>query len=164
MAHTDTIHQPHFHIGFVVADLEATMREFSTVLGLSWRPVIESTVPLLGPDGVEDLGIRAVYSAGGAPAIELVESVPGTPLEGNGGSVDFHHLGLWTPELRTASEELDAHGWPCVGTVPDAAMDPSRFTLQRSPHGFYVELFDMASAPYPDLLPASVRSTAGSGS
>jgi hypothetical protein len=139
----------------VVADLEATMQEFSTELGLSWRPVIESTLPLLGAGGVEELGIRAVYSAGPAPAVELVESVPGTPLEGDGASVSFHHLGLWTPELRAASEELDAHGWPCVGTVPDADTDPSRFTLQRSPHGFYVELYDMVSAPYPDLLPSA---------
>jgi hypothetical protein len=31
--------------------------------------------------------------------------------------------------------------------------NPSRFTLQQSPHGFYVELFDTAAPRHADLLP-----------
>ena len=48
---------------------------------------------------------------------------------------------------------LDAHGWPCAATVASPESNPSRFTLQQSPHGFYVELFDTATPRHADLLP-----------
>ena len=86
------------------------------------------------------------------PAIELVQSVPGTPLAGNG-DVSFHHLGFWTDRLADSSHDLDAHGWPCQATVASPENNPSRFTLQQSPHGFYVELFDTATPRHADLLP-----------
>lgn len=96
--------------------------------------------------------VYSVYSAGGPPAIELVQSVPGTPLAGSGG-VNFHHLGFWTDRLGDSSHDLDAHGWPCAATVASPKNNPSRFTLQGSPHGFYVELFDTATPRHADLLP-----------
>jgi hypothetical protein len=37
--------------------------------------------------------------------------------------------------------------------VASADKTPSRFTLQRSPYGFYVELFDTATPRHGDLLP-----------
>jgi hypothetical protein len=82
----------------------------------------------------------------------LFSQSPGTPLAGNGG-VSFHHLGFWTDELADSSRDLDAHGWPCQATVASTDTGPSRFTLQRSPHGFYVELFDTATPRHADLLP-----------
>lgn len=92
--------------------------------------------------------VYSVYSEGGTPAIELTQSVRGTPLAGNGG-VSFHHLGLWTDRLASSSRDLDAHAWPCVATVASFDNDPSRLTLHRSPHGFYVELFDAATPDTP---------------
>jgi hypothetical protein len=146
------IHNPFFHVGFVVPDLDATMEEFQVALGVEWRAPIEAIVPLLGPDGVVEANVYSVYSDGGPPAIELVQSVAGTALAGNGG-VSFHHLGFWTDRLADSSHDLDAHGWPCAATVASPDNNPSRFTLQQSPYGFYLELFDTSTPRHVDLLP-----------
>jgi hypothetical protein len=146
------IHNPFFHVGFIVPDLDAAMEGFQVALGIEWRAPIDAIVPLLGADGVVEANVYSVYSDGGPPAIELVQSVPGTALAGNGG-VSFHHLGFWTDRLADSSNDLDAHGWPCVATVASPENNPSRFTLQQSPHGFYVELFDTARPRHADLLP-----------
>jgi hypothetical protein len=146
--------QPFFHVGFVVPDLDVAMTEFGDVLGVEWRPILEAPLRLLGPDGVADVEVRSVYTTGGAPAIELFESVPGTALGGMGG-VQFHHIGLWADDLGAASRELDAHGWMREGTVANVDNEPSRFTMQRSPHGFYIELLETGfPRPYlSDLVP-----------
>ena len=86
---------------------------------------------------------RVSASEDGPPAIELIQSVPSTPLAGNGG-VSFHHLGFWTDRLVRSSRDLDANGWPCAATVASIDTDPRRFTLHQSPYDFYVELFDTA--------------------
>ena len=150
------IHNPFFHVGFIVPDLDAAMDEFHVALGIAWRAPVDAVVPLLGPDGVTETNVYSVYSEGGPPAIELVQSAPGTPLAGDGG-VSFHHLGFWTDRLADSSRDLDAHGWPCAATVASAENNPSRFTLQQSPHGFYVELFDTATPRHADLLPKPSR-------
>jgi hypothetical protein len=128
------------------------MEEFQAALGIEWRAPIDASVPSLGPDGILESNVYSVYSEGGPPAIELVQSVPGTPLGGNGG-VSFHHLGFWTDRLSASAQELDKHGWPCAATVAGADKNPSRFTLHQSPYGFYVELFDTATPRHADLLP-----------
>ena len=148
------IHNPFFHVGFIVPDLDAAIEEFHVALGIVWRAPIAAIVPLLGPDGVVEADVNSVYSAGGPPAIELVQSVPGTPLAGNG-DVSFHHLGFWTDRLADSSLDLGAHGWPCAATVASSENHPSRFALQQSPHGFYVELFDTATPRHADLLPTA---------
>src|SRR6476619_5336386 len=122
------IHNPFFHVGFIVADLDAAMEEFEVALGIEWRAPIDAVVSLRAPDGVIEANVYSVYSEGGRPAIELVQSVPGTPLAGNGG-VSFHHLGFWTDRLADSSRDLDAHGWPCATTVAGPENDPTRFTL-----------------------------------
>jgi hypothetical protein len=152
------IHNPFFHVGFIVPDLDAAMKELQAALGIAWRAPVDAMVPLLGPEGVIESNVYSVYSQGGPPAIELIQSVPGTPLAGNGG-VSFHHLGFWTDRLATSSHDLDAHGWPCAATVARVEKQPSRFALQQSPHGFYVELFDTATPRHADLLPNPVASS-----
>ena len=146
------VHNPFFHVAFIVPDLDAAMEEFRVALGIEWRAPTDAIVPLLGPGGVVEAEVYSVYSDGGPPAIELVQSVPGTPLAGDGG-VSFHHLGFWTDRLADSSDDLGAHGWPCVATVASPESNTSRFTLQQSPHGFYVELFDTATPRHADLLP-----------
>src|SRR4051794_3169575 len=86
------------------------------------------------------------------PRSSLSGRSPGPRLPASGG-VSFHHLGFWTDRLADSSHHLGAHGWPCAVTVASAENKPSRFTLQQSPHGFYVELFDTATPRHTDLLP-----------
>src|SRR3954454_22930029 len=132
------------------------MEEFQLALGIEWRAPIDAIVPLLGADGVVEANVYSVYSEGGSPAVDRVQSVPGTPLAGNGG-VSFHHLGFCTDRLADSSHDLDAHGCRCAAPVASAENNPSRFTLQQSPYGFYVELFDTARPRHADLLPKPSR-------
>jgi hypothetical protein len=126
------IRNPFFHVGFIVPDLDAAMKEFHAALGITWRAPADAMVPLRGPDGVIEAKVYSVYSEGGPPAIELIQSVPSTPLAANG--VSFHHLGFWTDRLATSSRDLDAHGWPCAATSPASTRTPgaSRFTSPRT--------------------------------
>src|SRR6201995_548022 len=101
------------------------MKEFQAALGITWRAPAEVIVPLRGPDGVIEAKVYSVYSEGGPPAIELIQSVQGTPLAGNGG-VSFHHLGFWSDRLADSSHDLDAHGWPGVATVAGPPPPPNR--------------------------------------
>jgi hypothetical protein len=41
-----------------------------------------------------------------------------------------------------------------VSTVVSPENNPSRFTLQQSPHGFYVDLFDAATPRHADPFKA----------
>src|SRR5712692_4133664 len=123
------------------------MNEFSTMLGVEWRAIIDSPL-LLGPEGVSETKGHVVYTAGGPPAIELIESVPGTAPAGTSG-ISFHHIGFWTDDPGTGSREFDAHGWTREATVPNTDTEPNGFTLQRSPHGFYIWLMQTSSPrPY----------------
>ena len=121
-----SIRNPFFHVGFIVPDLDSAMKEFRAALGIEWRAPIDAIVPLRGPDGVVESNVYSVYSEGGPPAIELIQSVRATPLAGNGG-VSFHHLGFWTDRLASSSCDLEAHGWPCAATVANVDDNPSRF-------------------------------------
>jgi Glyoxalase/Bleomycin resistance protein/Dioxygenase superfamily len=149
---SSALRNPFFHVGFIVSDLDAAMEEFQAALGIEWRAPIDAIVPLLGPGRVVEAEVYSVSSEGGSPAIELVQSVPGTPLAGDGG-VSFHHLGFWTDRLADSSRDLGAHGWPCAATAASPESNPNRFTLQQSRHALYVELFDTASPRHADLLP-----------
>jgi hypothetical protein len=86
------IHNPFFHVGFIVPDLDAAMEEFRVALGIGWRAPI-------------DARMTSTHTAGR------------------------------------------------VSTVVGPENNPSRFTLQQSPHGFDVDLFDTATPRHADLLP-----------
>ena len=145
------IRNPFFHVGFIVPDLDAAMKEFRAALGITWRAPAEAMVPLRGPDGVIESKVHSVYSEGGPPASSSSSQSHARHWPLNG--VSFHHLGFWTDRLARSSRDLDAHGWPCAATVASIDTDPRRFTLHQSPYDFYVELFDTATPRHADLLP-----------
>ena len=70
------IHNPFFHVGFIVFDLDAAMEEFQVALGIEWRAPIDAIVPLLGPDGVVEADVYSVYSEGGPPRSSLSSRSP----------------------------------------------------------------------------------------
>src|SRR3954452_23662088 len=78
------IRNPFFHVGFIVPDLGVAMDEFQVALGIEWRAPLNALIPILGGNGVVEANVQSVYSDGGAPAIELVQSVPGTLRAGQG--------------------------------------------------------------------------------
>jgi len=88
---------PFFHVGYVVADLEAAMAEFGGVPGVSWQAVVQRPA------------WRRVFSSGTPPLIELIEGEPGTPWDPALGT-GLHHVGKLTYDLNASIAELTAAG------------------------------------------------------
>lgn len=114
---------PHFHVGIVVADLALARARLADVLGLTWGPVMHLDAVDYRDAGGDDLELPTTicYSTG-APAIELIEEVPGTIWVRNEHS-NLHHLGFWTGALGDDSATLGATGCPLqlCGRAGDAA-------------------------------------------
>jgi hypothetical protein len=70
------IHNPFFHGGFIVPDLDAAMEELHVALGIEWRAPIDAGVPLLGPDGVVEADVYSVYSEVARPRSSLSSRSP----------------------------------------------------------------------------------------
>jgi catechol 2,3-dioxygenase-like lactoylglutathione lyase family enzyme len=144
------MHRYH-HIALAVPRLETGMDEVGAALGVSWRPVQELETTVRDGSGVvHPAPVWVTYSTGGPPAIELVQCIPGTPLDAPAGA-PFHHVGVWVDDLAAESDRLAAAGWTFF-----AATGVGRQALMRGPSGLVVELCDV-SADRPwlcDLLPA----------
>ncbi|HWE70351.1 MAG TPA: VOC family protein [Acidimicrobiales bacterium] len=139
------------HIALAVPQLEAGMAEVGGALGLTWRPVQQTDTTVRDADGVvHPAPVRVTYSAGAAPAVEVFEAIPGTPLDVPVGS-PFHHVGVWVDDLAAESARLEAAGWSYF-----AGTGVGRQALYRGPSGLVLELCD-ATCDRPwlcDLFPA----------
>ncbi|MGW0736822.1 VOC family protein [Streptomyces sp. NPDC002851] len=93
----------HYHVCFVVPELEPAMRDFSNAAGVEWR---EPRTHRLG-----DWEYRLTFSAGGPPFIELIQGPPGSPWDASAGA-RFDHLGFWTSSLEDGAARLERHGLP----------------------------------------------------
>jgi catechol 2,3-dioxygenase-like lactoylglutathione lyase family enzyme len=91
----------YFHVCYVVPDLEASMAELTTVLGVSWQ------APRDRASG--DMRWRLVYTNDGAPFIELVEGQPGSPWHAPDGP-KLHHIGRFTYNLDEGIRQMEAAG------------------------------------------------------
>lgn len=137
-----------FHTGFVVADIEQGMAEMSRAFDVSWTPVEERELPLLGPAGPLRPRLRFAYTREGPPRLELLEAVPGTvwelPPEGVGGTLATHHVGVWCDDLASMSRELEATGSPRLVTYQSRSGDAAGFAYHRLRSGPLIELVDGA--------------------
>jgi hypothetical protein len=123
-----------WHLGFAVLELEPAMEEFGKALSLEWREPRCTRVLVTGDTGAtRQIEVHSAFSAGGPPAIELFEAVPGTPLIQPQGAA-FHHIGYWAEDVAAEKVRLEALGWPCVAW--SAATPTSRtVALHRGPLG-----------------------------
>lgn len=94
---------PYFHVGLVVEDLDAAMKELSSATGLQWANVINREIG--------DWTYRLVYSTTGPPYIELVEGGAGTPWDVSTGP-RLDHLGWWIGDVDAELVRLAAAGVP----------------------------------------------------
>lgn len=135
---------PHsyFHVGLVVADIEATMAELGPALGLEFN---EPHVSVYGGET-----ITVAYARQGPPYYELVQGSPGGRWNSEGCSMD--HVGYFSRDLDADVATLEAAGLP---VDIDGREHGSFFTYHRSPvTGMRVELID--GARY-DWLMRSIR-------
>lgn len=92
-----------FHVGLVVKNLEAAMKEMSDALGITWREPHDSTYG--------EWNIKVVYSIEGPPFVELVQGEDGGPWDTARGS-HIDHIGVWSEDMAQESERMVAAGLP----------------------------------------------------
>jgi len=143
---TDSL-APHYHVGIVVADLEAAKVEMTDLLGVTWGPVLDSAELELRDGAGRDLVLpnRFCYSVED-PRIELMQEVPGSVWECNEHS-NVHHIGFWSDDLPGDSARLAGAGCPLqvCGRAGDSV--PINFAYHRNELGVRIEVIDAALRP-----------------
>jgi hypothetical protein len=145
-----------WHIAFAVDDLDEAMAKFGEALNLTWTPV----KTFEGQNSHADdtpflLRTRLTFATAGPCALELFESVPGTPNEPAKGTV-FHHMGYWTQDVGAERERLEQCGWFHTGGPTTA---DSRAAFFASTLGVFFEACNVTAVRphlekyYPGVAP-----------
>jgi hypothetical protein len=133
-----------FHVGIVVADLDAARARLSTLLGLEWGPIVETAGLEVRDARGRDLVLpnRICYSTV-PPYIELVQEQPGTTWVCNEHS-NLHHIGFFSTALAADSDRLTGAVCPLelAGRTGDAS--PTTFVYHRDVLGARIEFVDAA--------------------
>jgi hypothetical protein len=136
--------EDNYHVGIVVDDPAATMKQLSSLFGYEWCDELGGAVDVTlgGRDTTVDL--RAWYSKT-SPRLEIVQSIPGTvwtPAQGSG----IHHLGYWVDDVAAASAELERHGYQ-TEALGKRGVGAPYWAYLRQPTGLRVELVSRALHP-----------------
>ncbi len=130
------------HIAYAVSNLDRSMSELGSSLGLQWAPVQERRMHITVGDRDLETDIRFTYSVSGPPHLELIEGERGTIWEAAEG---IHHVGGWVDDLTAAASEMP---WPSEASgVSDSGRRPTGFSYHRDPSGTRIELVDGRSRP-----------------
>ncbi|MFN0094139.1 MAG: VOC family protein [Dehalococcoidia bacterium] len=135
-----------YHIGVVVEDIEASMRQVADQVGVTWAGRRTATVTVRQDGRIAPISLEVCYSRNGPPFIELIEG------QGNGvwsaaGGTRLHHIGIYVEDLAAETARLTKLGMTSealgVGADP-ADLAPSLFSYMTSPFGVRLELVDAA--------------------
>ncbi|MFH5879192.1 VOC family protein [Arthrobacter sp. NA-172] len=130
---------PVWHLGLAVQSLSEAMDEFTAILGTEWRPIRTRRLTITDAEGVaHEIDCEVTFSAGGPFALELWQSIPGTPLEAPPGGI-VHHIGIWTEDVHVEGIRLQNLGYPTFAKVGETPL------LQQGPGGLLLELCDLHS-------------------
>ncbi len=133
----------HYHVGIIVADMQAARARLAASMGVTWGPVMHlddvEYRDALGSDLA--LPTTICYSVGD-PCLELIEEVPGTVWVRNEHS-NLHHVGFWSDDLVTDSRSLTAVGCPLHLCGRAGSSAPASFAYHRDDElGIRVEIVD----------------------
>lgn len=100
-----------FHVGVLVTDLDAAMRDLGTG-GLTWAdPRTIDEMPVWTPEaGSRKVPLRFVYSRAGPQHVELLESPADSPWNA-GDRAGIHHVGYWVDDVSEKVESAIDVGW-----------------------------------------------------
>lgn len=128
-----------FHVGHLVPDIEAAMRDLGEPFGLTWTEVVRRDDQRVWTprDGQRRVPLTFCYSTAGPQHVELIEGPEGTPWW-HGDERNLHHAGVWA-DVPALTEDLVARGWElvCSQVSPDEGY--GSFSYVRSPTGFLLE-------------------------
>lgn len=135
-----------FHVGIIVADLEAAMASYSATTGCTWHSVQDRDVTLLV--GGEPLAthVHFNYSVEGPVQLELIQGLAGTPWDAavHGG---LDHVGCWSDDLAGDIDRVTTQGWELLYGADDGEGAVAGFCFLRTPTGQQVELLDVEMKP-----------------
>jgi len=137
-----------YHTGIVVDDFDESLSRLTVLAGHRFAEPMKTNVRLRTPEGESTVELRATYSCGTGPLIEVIQAVPGThwqPVAGGG----LHHLGYWADDIEAESAALSAAGLPleAAGLGPD---DQIVYVYHYGEGGIRIELVDRAVKPVID--------------
>ena len=115
------------------------MGELGRQLNLEWTTVTRNQARVEDHDrGTIIAAYSFVYSRAGPPYIELIESAGDSMWTTS--EPYLHHMGAWTNDLATESEQLELGGWPRVahGIGEDGGI--ARFAFHSTGYGPMIEL------------------------
>ena len=137
-----------YHVGLVVADLDATMTEFEDLMGVRWASQQHRDFPVRTRDGLVQAQFRFTYSThvSGPCLVELIEGPRNTPWDPGDGPWAFHHLGYWADDLAGQSTRLEEAGAVLDATAGEDG-DPRGFAYHLLQQGPRVELVDATRRP-----------------
>jgi catechol 2,3-dioxygenase-like lactoylglutathione lyase family enzyme len=133
-----------FHVGIVVDDLEASLDQFTALLGYEWCDEIHVEQEVELPEGTATVDFQFRYSRT-TPRLEVIQSQPGTlwtPATGSG----IHHLGFWSDDVAGDGEALAHSGYVLEAAGVDGGRN-RHWAYHRSPEGPRIELVASAIRP-----------------
>jgi hypothetical protein len=142
---------PFFHVGVLVADIDAAIGRFSEMLGLSFAPVMHAPVQLRNTEHDLEVTMTATYSVQGPPHIELIQG-HGDGIFSLAGGERIHHLGCWSPGLDASSSAAPPLCLPILYSVHPVPGQPPGMLLSdpASLHGAVMGLLDDRGRPMLD--------------
>src|SRR4051794_7601529 len=136
---------PHYHVGIIVADLQAARARLTDLMGVVWGPVLHLDAVDYS-NGTGDplvLPTTFCYSVD-QPCLEIIEEVPGTVYVRNEHS-NLHHIGVWSDEFVGDSAAFDSAGCPLQLCGREGVDWPRAFAYHRDDElGIRIELVDAA--------------------
>jgi hypothetical protein len=131
-----------FHIGIATNDLDASIEDLATALGVRWTTPSAPEGLYYSVDGTPQPRPRSCISIGGQIHIDLMQGKPGTVWDTPGPRL--HHFAFWTNDLAGDVARLADDGWNLEMTKPDDAGKPTLFAYLVRDDGFRLELIDDA--------------------
>jgi hypothetical protein len=126
------------NVAAVVDDVEGLMERWRIALGLTWNPLREARLPLITPDGPQELTVGST-TADTVPKVTLFQPLAGTALQPAPDNA-WHHVAFWSVDLPGDVARLEQHGYVLELAIRGEAGEPSRFAILRSPEGTRVGL------------------------
>ena len=138
-----------YHVGLVVADVDAATRGLTAASGYAWTRPVEAELTITTADGDCDVPFKFVYSLQ-APHLEVIQEVPGTLWTASPAGA-AHHLGYWVDDLAVAAEKLLSAGYRLEASPAGDTL--TSFAYCIDPSGVRIELVDRALFPdWPGFL------------
>lgn len=129
-----------FHMGIIVADLEAAQQELTQSLGVGWtKPATMALKGWAPGTGQHSYQLTISFTVEGPVHIELLYGSPGSYYDVSQRGAGLHHIGVWVDDVTKVNQDLVGRGYAVelAGASPEEGY--GAFTYVRSPGGVLFE-------------------------